>query len=177
MTGANNQKYCMLDDNRLSGGQRVPTTVPVDPRLVAKIVGGYVARNPISISDLAHLISTVHQAMSGLGKTEPATEPRPPAVPVRRSVQRDVVICLECGWSGKMLRRHLNARHSLSPEVYRRAWKLAADHPLTAPSYSEQRSTVARAMGLGGHGRVTKAHAPPTPPRGGRPRKEAPPQA
>jgi len=149
--------------------------VPVDPRLVAKIVGGYVARNPISIPDLAHLISTVHQAMSGLGKTEPATEPRTPAVPVRRSVQRDAVICLECGWSGKMLRRHLNARHGLSPAGYRREWNLAADHPLTAPSYAEQRSAMARDMGLGDRGRVTKAGAPPAPRRRGRPRKEPPP--
>jgi len=140
----------------------VPVTVSVDPHLVAKIVGGYVARNPIGVAELPGLIASVHGALSSLGQPQSAAEtPKHPAVPIRRSVQRDAVICLECGWSGKMLRRHLNARHGLSPEGYRRAWKLATDHPLTAPAYSDQRSTVARAMGLGERGRVTKVVVPP----------------
>jgi predicted transcriptional regulator len=137
----------------------MPKSERVDPHLVAKIVRGYVAHNRIDPGELGGLMSSVHRALSDLGVPALPREPRAPAVSVRRSVQRDAVICLECGWKGKMLRRHLNAQHGFSPESYRRAWKLAADHPLTAPSYSEQRARVARATGLGEHDRVTKAGA------------------
>src|SRR5205823_14813596 len=65
------------------------------------------------------------------------------------SVQRDAVICLECGWKGKMLRRHLSTRHGLTGEQYLKRWNLQSDHPLTAPTYSEQRSTLAKELGLG----------------------------
>src|SRR5262249_32041822 len=90
-----------------------------------------------------------------------------PAVPIRRSVQRDAVVCLECGWKGKMLRRHLSTRHSLTADEYLRRWNLPSDHPLTAPIYSEQRSSLAKELGLGRGGRVSTA-APV--PRRGRPR-------
>jgi len=76
-----------------------------------------------------------------------------PAVPVRRSVQRDVVVCLDCGWKGKMLRRHLTTRHGLSGEDYLKRWGLPGDHPLTAPNYSVQRSNLAKELGLGRGGR------------------------
>ena len=76
-----------------------------------------------------------------------------PAVPLRRSVQRDAVVCLECGWKGKMLRRHLSTRHGLTGEQYLKRWNLPSEHPLTAPNYSEQRSSLAKELGLGRGGR------------------------
>src|SRR5437762_14256628 len=94
-----------------------------------------------------------------------------PAVPIRRSVQRDAVVCLECGWKGKMLRRHLSTRHGLTGEQYLKRWNLQSDHPLTAPTYSEQRSTLAKELGLGRGGRQRAAPAPSAAPRRrGRPR-------
>jgi predicted transcriptional regulator len=93
---------------------------------------------------------------------------------VRRSVQRDAVVCLECGWKGKMLRRHLSTRHGLTGEQYLKRWNLPNDHPLTAPTYSEQRSSLAKELGLGRGGRQTEPEPPaeeePPPPRRGRPR-------
>jgi predicted transcriptional regulator len=121
----------------------------VDPSLVARIVRSYVTQNTIGIDQLAGLISTVHRSLSGLGKSAPAPGPLVPAVSIRRSVQRAYVVCLECGFHGKAMRRHLSTRHGLAPEQYRARWKLPADHPITAPAYSERRSTMAKQIGLG----------------------------
>lgn len=121
----------------------------INRELTAEIVAAYVRRNQIASDQLATLISTVHRALAGLGK--PAAEvsgERTPAVPIRRSVHRDYVVCLECGWRGQMLRRHL-AGHGLSVEQYRARWSLRPDHPITAPGYSERRSTMAKQLGLG----------------------------
>jgi predicted transcriptional regulator len=117
--------------------------------LTATIVAAYVRQNQIASDQLATLISTVHRALAGLGN--PAAEvdgERKPAVPIRRSVHRDYVVCLECGWRGQMLRRHI-AGHGLSVEQYRARWSLRPDHPITAPDYSERRSTMAKQLGLG----------------------------
>jgi predicted transcriptional regulator len=95
------------------------------------------------------LISTIHQALFGFGKPSAETETDPtPAVPIRRSVHRDYVVCLECGWRGQTLRRHLTSRHGLSGDQYRARWKLPREHPLTAPGYSERRSGLAKELGL-----------------------------
>ena len=95
-------------------------------------------------------------------------------MPIRRSVQRDAVVCLECGWKGKMLRRHLSTRHGLSGEEYLRRWSLPSDHPLTAPTYSEQRSSLAKELGLGRGSRQARVARPAargaTGARRGRPR-------
>src|SRR5262249_58218110 len=99
------------------------------------------------------VISRVLRATGNPGTPPAPRAPSPPAVPVRRSVQRDAVVCLDCGWKGKMLRRHLNTRRGLSAELYLRRWNLPSDHPLTAPSYSEQRSSLAKELGLGRGGR------------------------
>src|SRR5690606_14830985 len=72
-----------------------------------------------------------------------------PAVPVRRSVKRDFIVCLECGSQHKMLRRHLRREHGLTPEEYRDRWSLKADYPMVAPSYAEKRSELAKRIGLG----------------------------
>jgi predicted transcriptional regulator len=125
------------------------TTQAVDPSLVARIVRSYVAQNTIDIDQLEGLISTVHRALSGLGKSAARPAPLVPAVSIRRSVQRDHVVCLECGFLSQMLRRHLRVAHGLEPAEYRVRWKLLADHPITAPTYSERRSTMAKRIGLG----------------------------
>ena len=155
---------------------------PINREPTTNIVAAYVRRNQIAPGQLGELISTVHRALSGLGK--PATEAegeRTPAVPIRRSVHRNYVVCLECGWRGQMLRRHLATGHGLSVEHYRARWKLPRDHPLTARGYSERRSSLAKQIGLG-RGRRASAEAAanpepeaPDPPSGsrgrGRPRK------
>lgn len=122
----------------------------VDRELATKIVAAYVRRNQIGADQIGTLISTVHQALAGVGK--PAEEQLTPAVPIRRSVQHDRVICLECGWAGKMLRRHISG-HRMSADEYRRRWSLSAEHPLVAPAYAEVRSAFAKQVGLGRRGR------------------------
>ena len=154
--------------------------------LAAKIVAAYVRRNQFPPDQLAALISTVHQALGKLGK--PAREPvveRTPAVSIRRSVHRDHVICLDCGWRGQMLRRHVTTAHGLTVEQYRARWNLPADHAMTAPGYSERRSTMAKQLGLGRGGRRGAREAPElaapespvaaAPRRRGRPRSAATP--
>jgi predicted transcriptional regulator len=121
----------------------------VDPSLVAEIVSSYVAQNSVGVDQVAGLIATVHRSLSSLGESAPAPVAPKPAVPIKRSVQRDHVVCLECGFRSQMLRRHLRTAHGLEPAAYLGRWKLAADHPLTAPAYSERRSTIAKGIGLG----------------------------
>jgi predicted transcriptional regulator len=120
----------------------------VSANLIAKIVASYVSHHNLTPDQLPGLISSVHQSIAGLGRP-PEAAALTPAVPVRRSVQRDAVTCLDCGWKGKMLRRHLTTRHSLTGEEYLKRWGLPGDHPLTAPAYSAQRSTLAKELGLG----------------------------
>jgi predicted transcriptional regulator len=134
------------------------TTARVDPQLVAQIVGSYVRHHKIGADQLAGLISVVGQSLAEVSHVAPpAEEARVPAVPIRRSVQRDYVVCLECGFRGKQLRRHLTTRHGLDADAYRTRWQLAADHPLVAPSYSERRSGLARQFGLGRSATVASA--------------------
>ena len=121
----------------------------IDLRPVTKIVSSYVGNHALAPDQLSELINSVQQAINQLGKPIQPEPARIPAVPVRRSVQRDQVICLECGFKGKTLRRHLSMRHGLQVGEYLRRWDLSSDHPLTAPAYSEQRSTMAKQLGLG----------------------------
>jgi predicted transcriptional regulator len=122
----------------------------VDPHLVTRIVGSYVRHHQIGAEQLAGLIAEVRRTIGGLGHVGPLPEEPPkPAVSVRRSVQRDHVVCLECGFRGLVLRRHLTTAHGLDVRAYRARWKLPADHPLVAPSYSERRSVLAKQRGLG----------------------------
>jgi predicted transcriptional regulator len=85
-------------------------------------------------------------------------------VPIRRSVHRDYVVCLECGWRGQMLRRHLTTSHELTVEQYRARWKLTREHTLTAPSYSERRSSLAKQLGLGRGRRSSREEPEPVTP-------------
>jgi predicted transcriptional regulator len=121
----------------------------VDLRRVTKIVASYVGNHTLAPEQLSALIMSVQQAISQLGKPAQPEPARTPAVPIRRSVQHDQVVCLECGFKGKTLRRHLSMRHGLQVGEYLRRWDLSSDHPLTAPAYSEQRSAMAKQLGLG----------------------------
>jgi len=144
------------------------------PQLVTKIIASYVSHHNIAPDQIPDLISSVHRTIDNLGKPVEPQGILTPAVPVRRSVTRDAVICLECAWKGKMLRRHLSTRHGLTAEQYLKRWNLPSDHPLTAPAYSAQRSTLAKELGLGRGGRQSAAApAGDARPRRGRPRSAA----
>jgi predicted transcriptional regulator len=120
---------------------------------VADIVAAYVGHNKISSDQLPALISTVNEALSALGQPGIAAPETPsPAVPIRRALGTDKITCLNCGWSGQMLKRHLHTAHSLEPKAYRDRWKLAPDYPMTAPSYAVRRSELAKTIGLGRRG-------------------------
>jgi predicted transcriptional regulator len=127
---------------------------------VAEIVAAYVRKNRLDPGALAELIASVSKSLAGLGQQPAApTAPLTPAVPIRRSVMADKVTCLECGWSGQMLKRHLTG-HNMNPDQYRTRWKLASDYPMTAPNYASRRSDLAKAIGLGK--RTGKAIPQPT---------------
>lgn len=121
---------------------------------VAKIVSSYAKRNTLAADQLPALIATVYTALArieGVGLPEPTKE-LVPAVSIRRSVQPDAITCLECGYRGKMLKRHL-AKHQLTSAAYRERWGLARDYPMVAPSYAARRSALAKSLGLGRKGR------------------------
>lgn len=114
----------------------------------AQIVAAHVSKNPIPTTELPNLISILHQALATAGKQVIIKKPKP-AVPIKKSVTNNSIICLECGRGQKTLKRHLRTAHDLTPEEYRERWRLPADYPLTAPSYSLQRSKMAKSIGLG----------------------------
>ncbi|WP_404405561.1 MucR family transcriptional regulator [Pelagibacterium halotolerans] len=116
-----------------------------------EIVSAYVSHNAISPTDLPKLIGDVHAALKALQaeETAPPVEEKKPAVPVRKSVTPDYIICLEDGKKFKSLKRHLRTHYNLSPEEYREKWGLPSDYPMVAPSYSATRSKLAKVNGLG----------------------------
>ena len=132
----------------------------VDPHLTAKIVQSYVTHHRLGPDQLSDLITSVHRAIGQLRQPPEPAEVLIPAVSVRRSIHRDYVICLDCGYRGKTLRRHIAARHGLSTDEYRQRWGLRSNHVLSAPVYSEHRSTLAKQLGLGRVGRTSAADTP-----------------
>jgi predicted transcriptional regulator len=124
-------------------------TEKINPRLTAMIVKSYVVQHRVRSDQLSDLITSVQQALGQLGQPVQPEEVRTPAVSVRRSVHQDYVVCLDCGYRGKTLRRHISTRHGLSRDEYLKRWGLRSDHLLTAPAYSERRSTMAKALGFG----------------------------
>jgi predicted transcriptional regulator len=120
--------------------------------LATEVVAAYVANNPLPRSDLPALIQAVHSAVESLGKgsevAQPQAETKLPAVPIRKSITPDYLVCLEDGKRFKSLRRHLRL-HGLTPEQYREKWSLSSDYPMVAPNYSTQRSALAKKIGLG----------------------------
>ncbi|ODT22366.1 MucR family transcriptional regulator [Aminobacter sp. Piv2-1] len=119
--------------------------------LTADVVSAYVSNNPVPVAELPSLISNVHSALQQqtAAPAQEASEPQKPAVPIKKSVTPDYIICLEDGKQFKSLKRHLSTHHGLSPDEYRAKWGLPADYPLVAPNYAAARSALAKSMGLG----------------------------
>ncbi len=119
--------------------------------LAVDIVSAYVSNNSVSASDLPSLIGEVHAALQRVsnGTVEVSLEPSKPAVPVKKSITNDYLICLEDGKKFKSLKRHLRTQYNISPEQYREKWSLAPDYPMVAPNYAAARSRLAKEMGLG----------------------------
>ena len=134
--------------------EETPTTDVLG--LTAQIISAHVSNNAVSPDALPSLIQEVYRTLAGVGK-EPTQPDRPqPAVPVKKSVFRDHIVCLEDGKKLKMLKRHLRTAYNMTPEQYRERWGLGADYPMVAPDYARHRSSLAKKIGLG------------TRPRGGR---------
>lgn len=124
--------------------------------LTADIVAAHVSNNSVAVSDLPVLIQNVHGALSGLGGAPVVEEiKQEPAVSIRSSIKPDYIICLEDGKKLKMLKRHLMTHYKMTPDQYRAKWGLPAEYPMVAPSYAEQRRTLAKKIGLGTKRRKT----------------------
>lgn len=119
--------------------------------LTANIVSAYVSNNTTPASELPALISQIHGALVRLstGQAEVAPEPTKPAVPVKKSMTSDFLVCLEDGKKFKSLKRHLRTQYNMTPEQYREKWGLPPDYPMVAPNYAVARSQLAKKMGLG----------------------------
>lgn len=117
--------------------------------LTTEIVSSHVGNNSVAIGDLPKLIKEVHKTLTILGNEQILTERPRPAVPVKKSVFPDYIICLEDGKKLKMLKRHLMTSYNLSPSEYRERWGLGADYPMVAPNYAKHRSNLAKKIGLG----------------------------
>lgn len=120
--------------------------------LVAHIVSAFVSHNSVPAAELPTLIASTHGALIGLGKEAAphlVEQKLVPAVPIKKSITPDLLICLEDGLKFKSLRRHLNSKYGMTPAEYRQKWGLPADYPMVAPAYSEARSNLAKRMGLG----------------------------
>ena len=120
-------------------------------RLTAKIISAHVGNNQVAVAALPQLIQSVHRSLAAAGTAEPAPAPAPltPAVPIRKSVFPDHIVCLEDGKKLKMLKRHLQTSYGMTPGQYREKWGLPADYPMVAPDYTSHRSTLAKQNGLG----------------------------
>ncbi|MDX2103514.1 MAG: transcriptional regulator [Alphaproteobacteria bacterium] len=120
-------------------------------RMTTDVVAAYLGNNAVGADQIPDVINTVFSSLRDVGGTvaEPKAEPLKPAVPVRKSVMPDYIVCLEDGKKLKMLKRHLRTMYNMSPEDYRQKWNLPADYPMVAPNYAKQRSDFAKQIGLG----------------------------
>jgi predicted transcriptional regulator len=121
--------------------------------LTAQIVAAHVASNEVSSNGLPATIRAVYDTLATIGEGPAAPPPvkAQPAVPIRKSVFPDYIVCLEDGKQLKMLKRHLSASYNMTPEQYRAKWGLDSSYPMVAPNYAERRSTLAKQIGLGTH--------------------------
>ncbi len=124
--------------------------------LTAQIVLAHVSNNVVAPDALPGLIKEIYRTLNGVGGdvAEPSPERPQPAVPIKRSVFADHIICLEDGKKLKMLKRHLKTSYNLTPEQYRERWGLPPEYPMVAPNYAERRSALAKEIGLGTKGRA-----------------------
>jgi predicted transcriptional regulator len=138
--------------------------------LISNIAASYLRRNSVSIDQIAVAISAVTRAIEQAAKDLsggpvlevqsplPATaDKQSPAVPIKKSVHREYIVCLEDGMHARTLKRHLNSSHGMTPDQYREKWGLPDDYPLVAPAYSESRSKMAKKLGLGRKAGATNA--------------------
>jgi predicted transcriptional regulator len=134
-------------------------TSPNYIELCADIVSAYVSNNSVPAADLPSLLNSVYAALTktAQGQKEETKAELVPAVPARKSVTPDAIICLEDGKSFKSLKRHLRTTYDMTPEQYRAKWNLPADYPMVAPNYAKARSELAKSMGLGQQRRKGKA--------------------
>ena len=143
-----------------TGATSTPATAEETRRLATQIVSAHVGNNSVAVADLPGLITQVYGALEKLGQpTEPVITRPEPAVPIRKSVTPDYVICLEDGKKLKMLKRHLASAYNMTPDQYRERWGLPSDYPMVAPNYAQQRSALAKTIGLGTH----RGNTPPAP--------------
>ena len=142
-----------MADGQTQNGLRMENSVDRGTlvELTSEIVSAYVGSNPVPSTDLPGLIHDVFATLGTLDGPAPRVAPQDlqPAVPVKKSVQDDFIICLEDGKKFKSLKRHLRAKYGMSPEEYREKWGLPHDYPMVAPSYARERSRLAKKMGLG----------------------------
>ena len=119
--------------------------------LTTEIVASHLSNNTVAVSDIPQLIKLVYGTLSTQGVEEEKEQPEKlmPAVPIKKSVMPDYIVCLEDGKKLKMLKRHLKTRYNMTPDEYRKRWGLADDYPMVAPAYAEQRSSLAKKIGLG----------------------------
>lgn len=119
--------------------------------LTTKIVSAHVGNNNVNANELPGLIQDVYRALSGMDApvAQPKQDRPVPAVPIKKSILPDYIICLEDGRKLKMLKRHLKTTYNMTPEEYRERWGLPSDYPMVAPNYAEKRSSLAREIGLG----------------------------
>jgi predicted transcriptional regulator len=120
-------------------------------RMTAEVVAAYVGNNSLSATQLPEVINTVYGTFNRVNGATSASngQPQKAAIPVRRSITPDYIVCLEDGKKLKMLKRHLRTVYGLSPDEYRAKWRLPTDYPMVAPNYSKQRSAFAKKIGLG----------------------------
>jgi predicted transcriptional regulator len=117
----------------------------------ASIVAAYVSKNAVAADDIPALINRVHAALARVasGQGDAGAEGQKPAVPVKKSIHPEYIVCLEDGKKFKSLKRHLRTQYNMTPEAYREKWGLPADYPMVAPNYAAARSQLAKQMGLG----------------------------
>jgi predicted transcriptional regulator len=120
-------------------------------RMTTDVVAAYVSNNTLPTAQLAEVINAVYSSLKSLeGQvTQVQPEPLKPAIPIRKSVTPEFLICLEDGKKLKMLKRHLRSTYNMTPDEYRSKWGLAPDYPMVAPNYAERRSEFAKKIGLG----------------------------
>jgi predicted transcriptional regulator len=152
--------------------QNTPNTI----ELAADIVSAFVSNNSVPVTELPALIGSVHAALNQVASgsaQQLAEEAKAPAVPIKKSVQPDYIVCLDDGKRFKSLKRHLRTTYNLTPDQYRAKWGLAHDYPMVAPNYAAARSELAKQMGLGARRRKTPEPPPPAAPAKGRRKKAA----
>lgn len=117
--------------------------------LTADIVSAHASNNTVAQTDLPQVIKDVYATLAALGEASAPVEPPKPAVPIKRSITPDYIVCLEDGKKLKMLKRHLKTSYNMTPEEYRERWGLPLDYPMVAPNYAKKRSSLAKKIGLG----------------------------